>query len=140
MEKDIISTDIFKNKNSYDNLGTIKVLLIMKKIFLFLTETLKLDLIKYSKNFQKKIGVDIDNYKKASGKLRIIGKFGKGQEYKLDTYEFIFEGEFKNGKKNGKGKEYYENGRIKYEGSYLNGRKNGKGKEYYEIGRIKYEG
>ena len=64
MEKDIISTDIFKNKNSYDNLGTIKALLITKKIFSFLTETLKLDLIKYSKNFQKKIGVDIDNYKK----------------------------------------------------------------------------
>ena len=41
-------------------------------------------LIKYSKNFQKKIGVDIDNYKKASGKLRIIGKFGKGQEYIMD--------------------------------------------------------
>ena len=53
-----------------------------------------------------------------------------------------YEGEYKNGKRNGKGKEYnvkfiiYEgqslNGkRIIYEGEYLNGKRNGKGKEYY---------
>ena len=34
---------------------------------------------------------------------------------------------------NGKGniKEFYDNGKLKYEGEYLNGERNGKGKEYY---------
>ena len=31
---------------------------------------------------------------------------------------------------NGKGKEYYSNGKLKFEGKYLNGKRNGKGKEY----------
>ena len=30
---------------------------------------------------------------------------------------------------NGKGKEYYDNGKLKFEGEYLNGERNGKGKE-----------
>ena len=33
---------------------------------------------------------------------------------------------------NGKGKEYYWNGNLKFEGEYLNGKRNGKGKEYTE--------
>ena len=36
--------------------------------------------------------------------------------------------------RNGKGKEYYDNGKLKYEGEYLNGKRNGKGKEFYYIG------
>ena len=46
-----------------------------------------------------------------------------------------------NGKRNGKGKEYNENGNLKYDGEYLNGyRWNGKGKEYNENGNLKYDG
>ena len=30
-----------------------------------------------------------------------------------------FEGEYSNGKRHGKGKEYYENGKLKFEGIYL---------------------
>ena len=44
--------------------------------------------------------------------------------------KLIFEGEYLNGKRNGKGKEY-KFGRLKFEGEYLNGERNGKGKEYY---------
>ena len=33
----------------------------------------------------------------------------------------IYEGEYLNGKRNGKGKEYYLNGKLKFEGEYLNG-------------------
>ena len=36
----------------------------------------------------------------------------------------VFEGEYLNGKKNGKGKEYYYNGNLKFEGKYLNGERN----------------
>ena len=41
-----------------------------------------------------------------------------------------FEGEYLNGEKTGKGKEYYFDGTLKFEGEYLNGKRNGKGIEY----------
>jgi len=42
--------------------------------------------------------------------------------------KLIFEGEYLNGKRNGKGKEYYKNGNLAFEGEYLNGiRWTGKG-------------
>ena len=49
----------------------------------------------------------------------------------------IFEGEYLNGKRNGKGKEYYDYGKLKFEGEYLNGKRwNGKG--YNKNGEIKF--
>ena len=53
--------------------------------------------------------------------------------------ELIYEGEYLNGERNGKGKEYFEN-RLKYEGEYLNGERNGKGKEYDDNGKLIFEG
>ena len=51
-----------------------------------------------------------------------------------------FEGEYLNGKRNGKGKEYYlKYGNIKYQGEYVNGKKEGKGKEYY-FGKLIFKG
>ena len=35
----------------------------------------------------------------------------------------IYEGEYLNGKRNGKGKEYDSDGELKFEGEYLNGKK-----------------
>ena len=43
------------------------------------------------------------------------------------------------GKRNGKVKEYYYNGKLIFEGEYLNGKRNGKGKEYYN-GKLIFEG
>ena len=43
--------------------------------------------------------------------------------------KLLFEGEYLNGKKNGKGKEYYK-GKLTFDGEYLNGKKNGKCTEY----------
>ena len=63
-------------------------------------------------------------------------------------------------KRNGKGKEYYEDGKLRFEGEYLNDKEwignryddngnilyklnnniNGDGKEYYENGKLKFEG
>ena len=44
---------------------------------------------------------------------------GKGKEYK--DSKLIFKGEYKNGKRNGKGKEYYyHNGKLLFEGDFLN--------------------
>ena len=45
-----------------------------------------------------------------------------------------------NGERNGKVKEYWENGDLKFEGEYLNSKRHGKGKEYYNNGKLKFEG
>ena len=37
--------------------------------------------------------------------------------------ELIFKGEYLNGRRNGKGKEYHNNGRLIFEGEYLNGKR-----------------
>ena len=48
-------------------------------------------------------------------------KNGKGyiKEYKNNV--LIYEGEYLNGERNGKGKEYNDNGKLIFEGEYLNG-------------------
>ena len=68
-------------------------------------------------------------------------KEGKGliKEYN-DFDKLIFEGEYLNGKRNGKGKEYYCGNKLRFKGEYLNGKRNAKGKEYYENGKLKFEG
>ena len=86
---------------------------------------------------------------------------GKGKEYfknkslikgPYDDNEYqrlhiLFEGEYLNGERNGKGKEYYSPEEeydykkgVKFKGEYLNGKRNGKGKEFYENGALKFEG
>ena len=48
-----------------------------------------------------------------------------------------FEGEYKNGKRNGK--EYYDNGKLKFVGEYLDEKRNGKGNEYNEhTGKLEF--
>ena len=41
---------------------------------------------------------------------------------------------------NGKGKEYNDDGKLKFEGEYINGERNGKVKAYHFNGKLKYEG
>ena len=43
------------------------------------------------------------------------------------------------GKRDGKGKEYFNDGNLKFKGEYFDGKKEGKGKEYY-LGKKIYEG
>ena len=64
---------------------------------------------------------------------------GKIREY-YDNGKIKFEGEYLNDVRNGKGKEYDQKGRIKFEGEYLNNKINDKGKQYYENDMIEYEG
>ena len=64
---------------------------------------------------------------------------GKGKEYN-ENGSLIYEGEFKDGKRNGHGKEYYNNNVLIFEGEYLNGEKNGNGKEYNTKGILIFEG
>ncbi len=73
--------------------------------------------------------------------------------YILDgiDYFIIYEGEYENGLKNGKGIEYkkfdsdeeylrLDLQKAFYEGEFLDGKKNGKGKEYSVYGDLEFEG
>ena len=50
-----------------------------------------------------------------------------------------FEGKYKNGERNGKGKEYLD-GNIRFAGEYLNGERNGKRREFDKYGGLEFEG
>ena len=57
---------------------------------------------------------------------------------KGDNGNLVYECEFVDGKRNGKGKEYYREGKLKFEGLFVNGLK-WEGKEYDLDGNIIYE-
>ena len=84
-----------------------------------------------------------DNYYVGSH-VATVGIDFKFKTIKVKEYDYngelIFEGEYLNGLRNGKGKEYgYFHGKLKFEGEYLNGLKNGNGKEYWN-GILIFEG
>ena len=65
---------------------------------------------------------------------------GHVKEYVDFESDLIFEGEYLNGEKNGKGKEYYGNIKLTFEGEYLNGKRHGKGNYYYPKNKMGFEG
>ena len=91
--------------------------------------------------------MNLDIKKKWNGKgfdengniiYELINGNGKVKEYNKGG-KLEFEGEYLNGKRNGKGKGYW-NGKLEYEGEYLNDKRNGKGKEYDNEGKLQFEG
>ena len=66
---------------------------------------------------------------------------GKGviKEYYFHNNKLMFEGEYLNGEKNGKGKEYDQDGHLEFDGDYLKGMRHGKGKSY-DKGVLLFEG
>ena len=111
---------------------------VLEEVFSFLNARRKFNMIIYNKKIQEILHIDIEDFKKISGKYKVGKKNGKGKEYLQDTNDLIFEGEYLNGKKNGKGKEYYNDGKLLFEGEYLNSmRWNGKG--YNKDGKIEFE-
>ena len=134
--------EVSKNKNlKYTKIKNIKSLYIQKLIFSFTNEKVKLNMIKYSKCLQNIFSINIENYKKISGKYKKGTKW-YGKEYLLNTDRLIFEGGYKNGKRNGKGKEYDDlYCEVLFEGEYKNGKRNGKGKEFkFYYGYLDFEG
>ena len=87
-------------------------------------------------NGRELIGTIYDKY---NNKIPIDNTSGKGKEYNCYG-NLIYEGEYLNGQRNGKGKEYDEYfGNLIYEGEYLNDKRNGKGKECMR-GSLIFEG
>ena len=87
-------------------------------LFLNINEKSKLKLLKYNKNLQDKLGIKLIHYKTFSGKYIIYQTNGKVKEFNVYNDKTIFEGEYLNGKRNGKGKEYYSSGKVKFKGDY----------------------
>ena len=83
------------------------------------------------------------NGKEYDEKNNIIYEWKNGtgliKEYSNFSDFLEYEGEYKNGLRNGNGKEY-RIGYLIFEGEYLNGLRNGKGKEYDEFGELIFEG
>ena len=146
-DKDFTTTKIYNEQNinllkqekkeeiAYKSINlniSVKSEYILKKIFLILGEKRKLLLVKYNNYYHKLLRINIENYQKLSGKIIIGGFNGYGKEYELNDLKLIFKGYYINGKRNGKGKEYDEEGKLIFEGEYKNGIKNGKGIEYYK--------
>ena len=139
-------------------LKEIKSIIILKKIFSQIYTTKKLIFIHHNKSLQKKLGIISEDFKKESGKIRVIEENGYGYEFKLNLGIIIFEGYYLNGEKSGKGKEYNEDGKVQFEGEYLNGQKiegnkydnegnkilriekDGTGREYYDNGYFQFKG
>ena len=96
-----------KNRNLLDN---IKSIFFSRILFSHLIEKIKLKLIKYNKKLQNKIDIKLINYKFYSGKYIVYETNIKGKEYDGESDNLLFEGGYLNGKRNGKGKEYYNNG------------------------------
>ena len=119
-----------ENKRKINLRKEIKSVYIIKEIFSFFLEKKKLDLITYNKKLQNIVEIDIEYYKKISGKYIVGERNGKGKEYKFGSQELLFEGNYLNGKRNGQGIEFYEIKRIKFIGSFLKGKKV-KGNAYY---------
>ena len=73
-----------------------------------------------------------------NGEIKFDGEFKLGKKWSGKWYDknhnIIYE--LKNG--NGFIKEYFDNGKLCFEAEYLNGQKNGKGKEYYYDGKLKF--
>ena len=51
-----------------------------------------------------------------------------------------FEGNYSNGLRKGKGKEFYKNDKVSFEGNYSDGLRNGNGKEIALDGSVIFEG
>ena len=86
-------------------LQNIKSIYFIKRLFTFVYEKNKLDIIKYNKNMKGILDISLINYKFFSKRYIIFEKNGKGKENDIFG-QLEFEGEYLNGKRNGKGKEY----------------------------------
>ena len=101
---------------------------ILKKIFSIINERNKFKLIIHNKYLQTKLEININDFKRYSGRYIVLDTDGKVKEYNGYNDKLLFEGEYIKGKRY-KGKEYDKHDRLIFEGEYLNNKWK-KGKEY----------
>ena len=97
-----------ENINSYLNSEkSIKSVYIIKEIFSFFDKKTLFNIIIYNKQWQNVLKINIEDYKKLSGKYKIGKKDGRGKVFKLNTNILLFDGECLNGKKKWKWKRIF---------------------------------
>ena len=113
---------------------------LVEEILIYVGNRRKFNLIKYNKKIQTIAGLNLIDFRRFSGRY-IREEFGRIKEYNSYNNRLIFEGEYSNGKRNGYGKEYNEEGKLIFEGEYLNDKKwNGKEYRYDNInGKLLFE-
>ena len=121
----------------------------LKNLYSNINDRRKLKIIKYNKSLQNKIGINLLNYEFFSNKVIIYERNGrgkkkgkdetngrgkkKGKEYYINSNQILYEGEFLNGERNGKGKEYNWCRDLIFKGEYFKGKRwNGKGYNIYK--------
>ena len=104
-------------------LKKIKSLYFIKLIYEYVDEAQKLKLIRYNKGLQKFLDISLIHYKHFKGNYIKFEPNGIVKEYKGFSGRLIYEGEYLNGKKHGKGRQDWNNGNLWFEGEYLNGKK-----------------
>ncbi len=109
----------------------IKCVYIVEIIFNHLEDNKKLNIMKYNKYLQDRLNIDIDDYKKVSGRYITY----VGNEYDTTNKKLLYIGEYMNGERNGKGKEFDGKGNLIYFGKFKNGKRHGKGREFSDINR-----
>ena len=80
-----------------------------------------------------------DNLVVYEGEFKDHLKHGKGKQYSFDAATLLYDGEWKNGLKHGKGTFYDTHGSVVYDGEYENDKRTGKG-ILYSGNRIVYSG
>ena len=121
-------------------LTIIKSSYFIPSLFSYVIERQKLKVIKYNRILQKNLNISILNYKYFTGRYIEYESNRIGKEIDYIDKIIRFEGEYLNGKRHGKGKEYNNNGKLIFEGEYLNGKRHGKGKEFNAYGNLTFEG
>ena len=81
---------------------------ILKIILSYVKEEKKLKIIKYNKNLQNIMDINLINYKFLSNRYIIYETSKRGKEYNGNDDTLLYEGEFLNGERHEKGKEYIE--------------------------------
>ena len=122
--KKLIEVNNEKNPN-LENINISKKIrsnYLIKIIFSYLYEKNKFDMVKYNKNWQNKLGVKLVNFKLYNGVCIEYESKIKAKEYFCYTGNLIFEGEYLNGKRNGKGKEYENGNKLICYAEYLEGK------------------
>ena len=101
-------------------LENIKSVYILRHILSNVSEKKILLLIIHNKRLQSKLNKSFFHYPILSGKYIIYESPNKAKIYNAFDDSIMYEGEYSNGKKNGKIKEYDKNGKLLFEGEYIN--------------------
>ena len=86
-------------------LKKVKSKYIVNIFFSFINERIKLKIVKHNKHLQDIINIKLINYEFLSGRYIIYDNNGIVKEYARANDYLIFEGEYLNGLRNGKGKQ-----------------------------------